>query len=109
MVIILKEGKTTMKLSILTSVSALALAAATPAFAQSNNASVTQSGLAQQAAVTQAYAQSSQATVNQNGADVPPVGVVQPQAPWSQQLSNIASVTQNGVNGVVTVDQSGNN
>src|SRR3546814_9993473 len=40
---------------------------------------------------------------NQDGADLAPVGVPQSEDPYSQQLSNIADVTQNGDNGIVQI------
>src|SRR3546814_8617068 len=122
-----------MKRAILTSVSTIALFAAAPALAQNNTATVTQDGLAQQAEVIQtntsgsdvtgdqqgadnwtvvrqgAGGENNTVTINQDGADVPPTGVPQSEEPYSQQLSNIADVTQNGDNGSVEVDQTGNN
>src|SRR3546814_14089699 len=121
-----------MKRAILTSVSTIALFAAAPALAQNNTATVTQDGLAQQAEVIQtntsgsdvtvdqqgadnwtvvrqgAGGENNTVTINQDGADVPPTGVPQSEAPCSQQLSNIAEVTQNGDKGSVEVDQTGN-
>ena len=60
---------TTMKLSVLTTVSTLALLSATPAFAQNNSSSVTQTGSNSQAYATQ-QGSSSQSTISQQGADV---------------------------------------
>lgn len=124
-----------MKKALLASVSAAALFA-TPAFAQSNQSTIDQSGTTSQAYVNQ-QSVSSQATIEQDGQDdwasvqqgtvnanatgnkatvrqtgsgtasVPAIDT--PPANYVEGVSNYATVRQDGSNGTVLVDQTGNN
>src|SRR5690242_8847529 len=86
---LLREGMTTMKSTIYATVSALALLAAAPAIAGTNNSTVTQSGTNGTATVTQTGSNSG-STVSQSG-DV-----------------DVATVNQSGATGSdSTVDQTG--
>src|SRR3546814_4715611 len=63
------RGMTTMKRTILTSVSALALLTAGSAMAQNNTSDITQDGSGQNATVTQTDASSSDSDIDQSNAN----------------------------------------